>query len=737
MAAEHGLRVLGQDLDAALTREWLVTDGLGGYASGTVAGPHTRRYHGLLVAPLAPPLGRHVLLSKLDETVHSQGGTYQLATNEFEGGHVSPQGFVHLAEFVLEDGLPVWRYTIGETRLEKRVWMERGRTVTYVSYRLEGDAPATLSLVPLCSFREFHHETVGSDDWRFQVQHHEYGLTIHAYAGAMPYHLLVRPPAGREWRHGGHQAWWWHFLHREERARGQDFLDDCYAAGEISCELHPGETLVLAATVEEPEQVARAWAGELAATGPQSNAFAAMAPLPPTPSPTRGEGEHSSAAPSLLMASTKGVSSRIAPLLPGGGGAGGEGVFLAQLRRAAHQFLVTRPIPGDETPRAAGGTPQAGTVLAGYHWFGDWGRDTFIALPGLAQATGRHDECRAIVRTFARYVNQGMLPNRFPDTGAPLGTGDYNTVDASLWFVHAVDKLDRLSGGGLVPEMYGTLAQIVDWHVRGTHFGIRVDPADGLLRVDNPQLTWMDAKVGDWVCTPRDGKPVEIAALWHHALSLMTHWASLLERPGAEMRRYRELRAAVEDSFAERFWNPTSGCLYDTVDGAAGLDGSVRPNQVVAAALPDCPLSDGERKRVVDVVVERLWTPRGLRTLDPADGRYRGHYGGDVWSRDGAYHQGTVWPWLLGPLVDAHLLVYRDKAAARRLVAPFEQHLFDEACAGSINEIFDGDAPHAPRGCVAQAWSVSEVFRAWTATEQDTPAATGGTERGTATSAAQ
>jgi glycogen debranching enzyme len=394
----------------------------------------------------------------------------------------------------------------------------------------------------------------------------------------------------------------------------------------------------------------------------------------------------------------------------------GDEEFVEQLRRAAHQVMVARPIPGEEAPVGADGLPEAGTVLAGYHWFGDWGRDTFIALPGLAQATGRYDECRRIVRTFAKYVSGGMLPNRFPDTGAPLNDGDYNTVDATLWYFHAIHVLDRLSGGGLVPEVYGTLVEIIDQHVKGTRFGIQVDPTDGLLRVENPQLTWMDAKVGDWVCTPRDGKPVEIAALWHHALSLMEVWARLLGRPMAELRRFNRLRIQAAEGFSDRFWNGAGGYLYDAVDGSAGDDASLRPNQIIAAALPDAPLSLEERKSIVDVVVSKLWTPRGLRTLDPADGRYRGRYEGDVWSRDGAYHQGTVWPWPLGPLVDAHLLVYGDKAAARKLIEPLREHLLDEGCVGSINEIFDGDAPHIPRGAVAQAWSVSEVFRAWTLT---------------------
>jgi len=656
--------VLGQPLDLALTREWLVTDGLGGYASGTVPGVNTRRYHGLLVAPLAPPLGRHVLLSKLEETLRIEGHDYSLSPSEFEGSQLHPRMFSHLSGFALEAGLPVWRYTVGASTLEKRVRMERGRTATYVSYRLDGPTSATLTLTPLCSFREFHHETVGSDDWHFRTIPTEGGVEIRAYAGATPYFVLVHAPPGRDWRFAGQQGWWWHFLHREERSRGQDFLDDAYAMGQIECELHPGEVLTVVAALERD--------------------------VPPLP---LGEGVSSSE----------------------------EDPFVAQLRRAAHQFLVARPIPGEPVAIDGQSVPQAGTVLAGYHWFGDWGRDTFIALPGLARATGRLDECRAIARSFARYVDRGMLPNRFPDTGAPLGDGDYNTVDATLWYIHAVAQLDRLTGGGLVQEVYATLAEIIDWHITGTRFGIVVDLTDGLLRVENPQLTWMDAKVGGWDCTPRDGKPVEIQALWHHALVLMEVWAQMLNRPVHELRRYNTLRVQAAESFEERFWYAAGGYLYDSLDGSQGHDAGLRPNQIIAAALSDSPLTTEQRKSVVDVVAARLWTPRGLRTLDQADERYRGRYDGDVWSRDGSYHQGTVWPWLIGPFVDAHLLVYGDKSMARRYVEPFRQQLMAEGCVGSINEIFDGDSPHTPRGSVAQAWSVSEVFRAWMATAEYTP----------------
>lgn len=690
--------VLGQTLAQALEREWLVTDGLGGYASGTVPGIATRRYHGLLVAPLTPPLGRTVLLAKLEETWECGEQRHDLSANEFHDGTIYPHGYERLVDFGLAAGLPVWRFAAGDSVVEKRVWMERGQSTTYISYTLHGGRPGTLYLSPLCAFRDFHHETIGSIDWHFGIEPlaDGCGLTVRAFAGATPYHLLGLPPDGRRWVLGGQPGWWWRFAHRQERERGLDFLEDLFCAGTVTCDLHPGETLLLAATIHDPQRVRVALAEQRL-----------RAPTPAVAIP--------------LVAASGGVA------LP-------APEFVAQLQRAAHQFLVARDVPA-ETPRLdAQGVPEARTVLAGYHWFGDWGRDTMIALPGLALATGRHAEARAILRAFAHYVDRGMLPNRFPDSGSPLGDGDYNTLDATLWYFHAVDAVDRLTAAppgaegpdDLVAQVYPILREVVDWHVRGTRFGIRVDPADGLVRADDPQLTWMDAKVGDWVVTPRGGKPVEIAALWHHALALMVQWGARLGRPTAEVADLRALREKAATGIREQFWCDPGGHLFDIVDGPAGHDPSLRPNQIIAASLADFPISAEQRRMVVDLVAQRLWTPRGLRTLSPSHPRYAGKYGGDTWRRDGAYHQGTVWPWLLGPFVDAHLLVYGDRAAARAYVAPLADHLLADGCVGSISEIFDGDAPHAARGCIAQAWSISEVYRAWLATEpaSGAPAAT-------------
>ena len=399
----------------------------------------------------------------------------------------------------------------------------------------------------------------------------------------------------------------------------------------------------------------------------------------------------------------------------------GRRASFAPSGRAAGQFLVARP-DGAKLALRPDGTAAARTVIAGYHWFGDWGRDTMIALPGLADATGRWEEAGEILRAFARYVDKGMLPNRFPDSGAPLAEADYNTADATLWYVRAVAAADRALGGTLVEALFPVLREIIGWHVRGTRYGIKVDSRDGLLHIGNGQLTWMDAQIGDWIVTPRDGKPVELAALWHHALGLMAGWATRLGRPELAT-DYAERRRRAATGFQRRFWYAGGGYLYDVVDGSQGDDHSLRPNQVIAAALPDCPLTAEQRRAVVDTAVRDLWTPRGLRTLAPADPRYTGRYAGDQRSRDAAYHQGTVWPWLIGPLVDAHLLVYGDRAAARALVAPLREHLFAEGACGSVSELFDGDPPHAAGGCIAQAWSVAEVFRAWQATASEGSAA--------------
>jgi predicted glycogen debranching enzyme len=376
-----------------------------------------------------------------------------------------------------------------------------------------------------------------------------------------------------------------------------------------------------------------------------------------------------------------------------------------QLVVAADQFIVCRDLNSE-----AIGVRDGRSVIAGYHWFGDWGRDTMISLPGLTLVTGRHDAAARILATYAHYAREGMLPNRFPDEGeAP----EYNTVDATLWYFEAVRAYHARTGDdGLLGELFSTLAEILDWHQRGTRYQIHVDPVDGLLYAgeDGVQLTWMDAKVDDWVVTPRIGKPVEINALWYNAVRIMADFARHL---GEAPELYDELADRVGTSFV-RFWNEARGYCYDVVGGPDGDDPGLRPNQLFAVSLPHSPLTAVQQRAVVDVCARHLLSSHGLRSLAAFEPAYIGQYGGDRRERDGAYHQGTVWGWLMGPFVRAHLRVYGDPAQARSYLRPLFQHLAGHGV-GSISEIFDGDAPFAPRGCIAQAWSVAELLHTWQA----------------------
>ncbi len=658
-------RSICRDIESALDLEWLVTNGLGGYASSTIVGTNTRRYHGLLVAALNSPRERFVLVSKVDEEVEAEGVQYYLGTNEYTPATIHPCGFVHLEEFRLEDGLPVWTYRGGEWELQKQLWMAYGQNTTYITYTLtRAPAPIMLTLRPLVNYRNFHQETKGRVKWDFmRSEHDEQGCCIlRAFEGAHPYNLRTIPlmehiPTG---------IWYWNFLHRRERERGLDYTEDLYAPGVLRRQLAPGETQCFVASSEPTGQFDMNWQRVL---------------------------EHERNRRKILIAES---------------GLGDEREEISQLVLAADQFIVQRPPTRTSTlPYGS----AALTVIAGYPWFGDWGRDTMIALPGLFLATRRYPEAAAVLRTYSRYINQGMLPNRFPESGE---VPEYNTVDATLWFFVSIWSYIEATGNlDLAAELYPLLTDIIDWHIRGTRYGIQVDETDGLLHAGMPgvQLTWMDAKVEDWVVTPRYGKPVEINALWYNALRIMDELGHRLKRR-AGRQRCRQLAEQVAESFPRRFWYTPGGYLYDVVDGPSGDDPSLRPNQIFALSLP-FPLVGGEQAQsVLRVVGEELLTPYGLRSLSPHDPAYHGHYEGDIWQRDAAYHQGTVWSWLIGPYISAVHRVRGPQAETRRLLEPLLQHL-SEACIGSISEIFDGDDPFAPRGCVAQAWSVAEVLRTW------------------------
>ena len=641
------------DLDSAVRREWLETNGLGGFASSTIVGLNTRRYHGLLVAALKPPVERFVLLSKLEETLIIDGQRFDLSANRYPGV-VHPQGFRYLKQFRL-DPFPVFTYEIEGIEIEKSVCMLHGENTTVVQYHVkknnhpERPNKLFLEVRPLIAFRDYHSTTHENGAINSSIEEQAEQVSIRPYEGLPALYLS----------HGGAEItrtaeWYRNFEYDAERERGLDFREDLLNPLIFRFDLKGRRQAVIIASTE-PHDVDRATEYRQAEITRRRNVVA---------------GSHV------------------------------EDAFAQQLAAAADQYVVSR---GDQK-----------TVIAGYHWFSDWGRDTMIALPGLTLPTGKLDVAKSILRTFAVRVDQGMLPNRFPDAGE---TPEYNTVDATLWFFEAARAYLAYSGDldFVRDELYPVFTDIISWHVRGTRYGIKVDPG-GLLSSGEQgvQLTWMDAKVGDWVVTPRRGKPVEIQALWYNSLCIMEN---LAQRFGddAGAKRYRSMATVASWSFNRLFWNEKNGCLYDVTNGAPP-DASIRPNQIFAVSLPHNMLSPERAKRVVAKVQEHLLTPYGLRSLSSDDAQYQGHYTGGPRQRDGAYHQGTVWPWLMGPFITAYLKVNQYSEAARSQVAawlePLKNHLQD-AGLGHISEIFEGDAPHRPCGCIAQAWSVAEVLRSY------------------------
>jgi predicted glycogen debranching enzyme len=660
------------DEPALLDSEWLVTSGLGGYAAGTVAGAVTRRYHGLLVAALPAPLGRMVIVSYLWERVRLPDGSVVVLSAEERGGSLELAGARFLAEFRLEDGLPVWKYALGRVGLEKRVLMPHGQNTVYVRYDLtHGDGPVRVSLRFATPFRP-HHAPVSEPLPRRPV------LT----ASGGRYELSAReelPPLRFDLRADAaaftvDERVLQQVRYQVEERRGYDAIGDLWSPGYFRVDLTRGHPATLVASMEEWDtlaalQPAEAWAAEH----------------------DRRQRLIASAVPAA------------------------RGEMAAELVLAADQFIVTPIGRVEDAARARAAGDEARSVVAGYHWFTDWGRDTMISLEGLTLTTGRHLEAGYILRTFAHYVRDGLIPNLFPEGE---NEGLYHTADATLWFFHAVDRYVTLTGDqATLDRLLPTLIEIVERHRAGTRFGIGVDAKDGLLRQGAPgyALTWMDAKVDDWVVTPRRGKAVEVNALWYNALRLLEGW--LIERGDEPAAGTLRVQAEIaRRSFNERFWYAEGGHLYDVIDGEGGDDAACRPNQVIAIALRHPVLGPDRWRSVLDVVRKRLLTPVGLRSLAPGHPDYKPRYDGDVRARDAAYHQGTVWAWLIGPFVDAWLRVHPgDHAAARRMLEGFATHLA-EGCAGSISEIADADAPFHPRGCVAQAWSVAEALRAWVKT---------------------
>ncbi len=632
-----------RDLDRATGREWLETNGIGGFACSTIIGMNTRRYHGLLIPAHDLSHGRFVALSKLEETLILPGaGAFELSSNRYVGA-THPHGYRHLEHFRL-DPHPIFTYRLGDLCVEKQVFMIHGQNATAITYG-PVDRPVRLALRPLTAFRDYHHLTRQNHSLNGHVDIRDGLICFQPYPELPPLYIA----------HNGHfqtrGTWYYNFEYAAEAYRGLDSQEDLYCPGEFTFDLEKGQSAQLLASLEP-------------GTCDQTDAL------------RRAEVDR---------------RNKIAPTVPD----------CAHLGLSADAFLVKH-----RNARA--------TIIAGYPWFTDWGRDTMIALPGLALVTGRFDDARDILAHCARFCDQGMIPNRFSDRG---DSPDYNSVDATLWYIYAVEHFLAYTADYNFARqtLWPVLREIIHYFVRGTRHNIHMD-RDGLLFAGEPgvQLTWMDAKVEDWVVTPRRGKPVEVNALWYNALCVMRDLAHRYGEADLSA-EYAGLAKKTAARFAGAFWNPEADCLYDCLTDT-GPDAAIRPNQIVALSLPHRMLDIARERRVLNAVERELLTPYGLRSLSRSDAAYRGTYGGDPHSRDSAYHQGTVWAWLMGPFITAWVRIHRGDAdvrmAARRMLRPLWDHM-RESCLGHISEIFDGDPPHTPRGCFAQAWSTAEVLRAF------------------------
>lgn len=637
------------DLSRLLRLEWLETNGLGSYAMGTVAGANTRRYHGLLCAAVRPPVDRRMMLQALEVEVRSNGERFPLSTHLY-GETVHPDGWTRLTGFRL-DPWPVWTYRAGNMVIEQAVFMPHGRNVTVVQYTcLEAEHPLSMCNRVLLAPRDHHHLGCACVDFEMDVEMHKGEPTL-VMEGYPP--LTLQIIGGDFWPSSD---WYYRFTYPEEQARGLDYIEDLYTPGAIEWTLRAGETATLIASTEGPlsESVEELMQAERA----RREALVA------------GVAEEDEVARKLLL--------------------------------AADQFVVARPDQG----------PTAKSIIAGYPWFGDWGRDSMIAFHGLLLSTGRFEEAKGVLRAYAAAMEDGLIPNLFSEEG---GGAAYNTVDATLWMFVAAKRYYERTGDldFFRDELFDRLVWAITLHMQGTRYGIGMDE-DGLLSAgdESSQLTWMDAKVGDWVVTPRHGKAVEINALWYSAVRTLEFFARKLDRDYA---KYARLARQIKESFVREFWSEELGYCYDCVRGEE-KDASLRPNQILALALPYSLLSVDQERSVLRVVTEKLLTPYGLRTLSPEDPAYRGRYEGDPVSRDGAYHQGTVWPWLLGPYLSAYFVLSNrspeSKQWVRELVQPLLDHLSGPGL-GQLPEVFDGDPPHRPGGCPAQAWSVAALLRIW------------------------
>lgn len=658
-----------------LSQEWLVTNGLGGYASGTISGVVTWRYHGLLIAALPAPLGRVVMLNHLAEFLwlpdgrHVQMGGEE--TNQSEEAEVCSH---YLTEFRLENLMPIWRYEVEGVIIEKSLVLLQGQNTVHVNYRLLSNQPGLrLELRPSMHFRGHEHPVTEqrTREYVLSAEEHRYEVSDGDFFPVL--RLMVKGEQTRFTHDGGSRR---EIFYRKDADRGYDARGSLWSPGFFSVDIHPQKDATLIASTE-------AWHTLLALNPAEAIDFYQQRRARLVR--TADRKAHQSPAADLVL--------------------------------AADQFIINPVGRLQDAARAHAAGDEIRTVIAGYHWFTDWGRDTMISFEGLTLTTKRFTEAGWILRTFAHYIHDGLIPNLFPEGE---NKGLYHTADATLWFFHALDRYVEFTGDrDTLRHILPKLANVIEHHLRGTRFGIGVDPQDGLLRqgAEGYQLTWMDAKVEDWVVTPRRGKAVEINGLWYNALCLMEKWTRE-EHGDAAAEQYATHAKRARDSFNERFWYRDGNYLYDVIDGEGGDSTAFRPNQLLAFSLNNPVLNQDRWQTVLEAVRDRLQTPVGLRSLSRDHPDYKPKYFGDLRARDAAYHQGTVWAWLIGPYVDAWLKVFpEDKAGARRALDGFIPHL-NAGCIGSINEIFDAEPPFTPRGCIAQAWSVAEVLRCWVKTAE-------------------
>ncbi|MCX8129258.1 MAG: amylo-alpha-1,6-glucosidase [Clostridia bacterium] len=636
--------------DKGIEKEWLLTNGIGGFASSTVIGANTRRYHGLLVASLRPPVNRHLIISKIDETITVGGKKYDLHSYRTPG--YTMEGYKNLQR-VTVDPLPRFVFSIEDLFIEKKLCMVYGENTVVIVYRIiNGGSKSRFSLTPLMNFRDYHHNSC-RDHLRFSRSRYKSGIIVKPDF----YDLDINVFCSEGEFHELNDCYFMGMEYAVEAERGLHSIEDHYIPGYFDIDILPGEEKNITVIASVEKEIVNVDGPELMA---------------------KEEARY------RKLVQDAGYRDRLAK----------------ELVIAADSFIVYRK------------STDAKTIIAGYPWFTDWGRDTMIAFTGLTLVTKRFQDARDILYTFSRYVKDGLIPNMFSDVGQEPA---YNTVDAALWYFEAVNKYIEYTGDYtfIKKDIYDALTQILNKYIDGTHFKIKMDK-DYLIGAgdEKTQLTWMDAKVGDWVVTPRHGKAVEINALWYNALMVMS---KLSAQYGKDTGYYEGLARNVKDSFLKVFWNVQDGYLYDVVTNEY-RDGKVRPNQIMAVSLSYPVLEGFQAEKVVRRVWKELYTAYGLRSLSPHDNEYRGIYIGDSYHRDGAYHQGTVWTWPLGQFITAYARVFgsseKNKSILRRFFEPFRDHL-EDACIGSISEIFDGNEPLTPRGCFAQAWSVGEILRAY------------------------